>query len=77
MVEVATSLATVNGQVLQGATEPRYIDVYFGGKILRFDQQMTLTVSITKTLQQSVASVTFQSHDTKYFSTQEKIGYYS
>ena len=47
MVEVATSLATVNGQVLQGATEPRYIDVYFGGKILRFDQQMTLTVSIT------------------------------
>lgn len=49
MVEVMTSEATAEGNVLQGANMPRFIDVWFKGQILRFDQQMVLTVSTTET----------------------------
>ncbi len=45
MVEVMTAHPLADGTVLRGANMPRLIDVWFGGAIMRFDQQMALTVS--------------------------------
>ena len=53
MVEVGTSHPTVGGNTEWAATMPRFIQVWFGGIIYRFEQDHTVTVSILKTKQYS------------------------